>query len=79
MEARNHLHRSVLIVCWLRGFIEKTLHGLTRGVVILSTSWAVVIGLQKNQDVADALIVADSEDPVVFTVVRDASCVMSGN
>lgn len=79
MEARNHLHQSVFIVSRLRGFIEKTLHALSRGLAILSTSWAVVIGLQKNQDVGDALIVADSEDPVVFTVVRDASCVMSGN
>uniref|UniRef100_A0A8C5X1K9 SLN13 protein n=1 Tax=Malurus cyaneus samueli TaxID=2593467 RepID=A0A8C5X1K9_9PASS len=64
----------------LEDLLKKQLHGLTRGVLILSRSWAVDIGLQKNQDVVcDALLVADSEYPVLFTVVRDASCVTSGN
>lgn len=40
----------------------------------------VDVGLQKKQDVVcDALLVADSECPVLFTVVRNASCVISGN
>lgn len=40
----------------------------------------VDIGLQKKQDVVcDALLVADSECPVLLTVVRNASCVTSGN
>ncbi|NWV21670.1 SLN13 protein, partial [Origma solitaria] len=64
----------------LEDLLRKQLHGLTRGVLILSRSWAVDIGLQKNQDVVcDALLVADSQYPMLFTVVKDASCVMSGN
>ncbi|NWW70142.1 SLN13 protein, partial [Climacteris rufus] len=63
----------------LEDLLKEQLHGLTRGVLILSRSWAVDIGLQKNQDVVcDALLVADGEYPVLFTVVRDASCVPPG-
>ncbi|NWV35106.1 SLFN8 protein, partial [Grantiella picta] len=64
----------------LEDLLKRQLHGLTRGILILSRSWAVDIGLQKNQDVVcDALLVADNQYPVLFTVVRDASCVTSGN
>ncbi|NWU12623.1 SLN13 protein, partial [Cephalopterus ornatus] len=63
----------------LEDLMRKQLHGVTKGVLIFSRSWAVDIGLKKNQDVVcDALLVADSEWPVLFTVVRDASCVTSG-
>ncbi|NXY21673.1 SLN13 protein, partial [Atrichornis clamosus] len=64
----------------LENLLRKQLDGFTRGILILSRSWAVDIGLQKNQDVVcDALLVAESSYPVLFTVVRDASCVTSGN
>ncbi|XP_064533773.1 schlafen family member 13-like [Pseudopipra pipra] len=63
----------------LEALMRKQLRGVTQGVLIFSRSWAVDIGLQKNQDVVcDALLVADNEYPVLFTVVRDASCVTSG-
>ncbi|XP_032563507.1 schlafen family member 13-like isoform X2 [Chiroxiphia lanceolata] len=63
----------------LEDLMRKQLCGVTQGVLIFSRSWAVDIGLQKNQDVVcDALLVADSEYPVLFTVVRDTSCVTSG-
>ncbi|XP_017694645.1 PREDICTED: schlafen family member 13-like [Lepidothrix coronata] len=63
----------------LEDLMRKQLRGVTQGVLIFSRSWAVDIGLQKNQDVVcDALLVADSEYPVLFTVVRDTSCVTSG-
>ncbi|XP_027559099.1 schlafen family member 13-like isoform X2 [Neopelma chrysocephalum] len=63
----------------LEDLMRKQLRGVTQGVLIFSRSWAVDIGLQKNQDVVcDALLVADSEYPVLFTVVRNASCVTYG-
>ncbi|NXK43220.1 SLN13 protein, partial [Piprites chloris] len=63
----------------LEDLMRKQLHGVTKGILIFSRSWAVDIGLQKKQDVVcDALLIADNEYPVLFTVVRDASCVMSG-
>ncbi|XP_027487952.1 schlafen family member 11-like [Corapipo altera] len=63
----------------LEDLMKKQLRGVTQGVLIFSRSWAVDIGLQKNQDVVcDALLVADSECPVLFTVVRGTSCVTSG-
>ncbi|NXE96668.1 SLN13 protein, partial [Menura novaehollandiae] len=64
----------------LEDLLRNQLHGLTRGVLILSRSWAVDIGLRKNQDVVcDALLVAENDYPRLFTIVRDASCVTSGN
>ncbi|NWR38681.1 SLN13 protein, partial [Tachuris rubrigastra] len=63
----------------LKDLMRKQLHGVTRGILIFSRSWAIDIGLKKNQDVVcDALLVADSGYPVLFTVVWDASCVTSG-
>ncbi|NWV75554.1 SLN13 protein, partial [Dasyornis broadbenti] len=63
----------------LEDLLKRQLRGLTRGVLILSRSWAVDIGLQRNPDVVcDALLVAENEYPVLFTVVKDASCVTSG-
>ncbi|KAM4886572.1 LOW QUALITY PROTEIN: schlafen family member 13-like [Sylvia borin] len=64
----------------LKDLLRKQLYSLTRGLLILSRNWVVDTGLQKKQDVVwDALLVADSECPVLFTVVRNASCVKSGN
>lgn len=61
MEARNHLHQPILRVSWIRGFTEKTIHPLNKGVLIFSGSWAVDIGLQRKQDVVcDALLVAEN-------------------
>ncbi|NXM35927.1 SLN13 protein, partial [Oxyruncus cristatus] len=63
----------------LEDLMRKQLRGVTTGVLIFSRSWAVDIGLKKKQDVVcDALLVADNKYPVLFTVVRDASCVKSG-
>ncbi|KAJ7399331.1 Schlafen family member 13 [Pitangus sulphuratus] len=63
----------------LEDLMRKQLHGVTTGILIFSRSWATDIGLKKNPDVVcDALLVADNEYPVLFTVVRDASCVTSG-
>ncbi|NWT06171.1 SLN13 protein, partial [Mionectes macconnelli] len=63
----------------LEDLMRKQLRGLTKGILIFSRSWAIDIGLKKYQDVVcDALLVADSAYPVLFTVVRDASCVTSG-
>ncbi|XP_027761262.1 schlafen family member 13-like isoform X1 [Empidonax traillii] len=63
----------------LKDLMRKQLHEVTTGILIFSRSWATDIGLKKNPDVVcDALLVADNEYPVLFTVVRDASCVTSG-
>ncbi|NXF80146.1 SLN13 protein, partial [Sclerurus mexicanus] len=64
----------------LKDLMRKQIPEDTKGVLIFSRSWAVDIGLEKNQDVVcDALLVADNEYPVLFTVVTDTSCVTSGN
>uniref|UniRef100_A0A8C3QVT5 Schlafen GTPase-like domain-containing protein n=1 Tax=Cyanoderma ruficeps TaxID=181631 RepID=A0A8C3QVT5_9PASS len=64
----------------LKDLLRKQLRGHTRRLLILSRSWVVDIGLQKKQDVVcNAHLVVDSECPVLFTVVRNASCVTSGN
>ncbi|NXP29084.1 SLN13 protein, partial [Scytalopus superciliaris] len=63
----------------LKGLMRKQIPEDTKGILIFSRSWAVDIGLEKNQDVVcDALLVAENEYPVLFTVVEDASCVPSG-
>ncbi|NWU85172.1 SLN13 protein, partial [Onychorhynchus coronatus] len=63
----------------LEDLMKKQLRGVTKGVLIFSRSWAVDIGLKKKQNVVcDALLVADNEYPVLFTVVRDTSCVTYG-
>ncbi|NWR95455.1 SLN13 protein, partial [Furnarius figulus] len=64
----------------LEDLMRKQIPEDTKGVLIFSRSWAVDIGLEKNQDVVcDALLVAEKEYPVLFTVVTGASCVTSGN
>uniref|UniRef100_UPI00398E6877 schlafen family member 13-like n=1 Tax=Pristiophorus japonicus TaxID=55135 RepID=UPI00398E6877 len=46
----------------------------SRGILIFSRSWAVDIGLPKNQDViCDALLVATKTAPLLYTVVRQDS------
>ncbi|NXK86353.1 SLN13 protein, partial [Formicarius rufipectus] len=64
----------------LEDLMRKQIPEDTKGVLIFSRSWAVDIGLKKNKDVVcDALLVADNEYPMLFTVVTDASCVTFGN
>ncbi|XP_071431187.1 schlafen family member 13-like isoform X2 [Pithys albifrons albifrons] len=64
----------------LKNLMRTQIPADTKGVLIFSRSWAVDIGLQKKQDVVcDALLAADNEYPVLFTVVRDTSRVTSGN
>ncbi|XP_074119652.1 schlafen family member 13-like [Sminthopsis crassicaudata] len=44
----------------------------SQGVLIFSRSWAVDIGLQKNQKVlCDALLIAANSFPVLYTVLRE--------
>ncbi|KFP70710.1 Schlafen family member 13, partial [Acanthisitta chloris] len=63
----------------LEDVMRGQLRGLTKGVLIFSRSWAVDIGLWKEQDVVcDALLVAENAYPVLYTVVKDASYVRSG-
>ncbi|NXJ69748.1 SLN13 protein, partial [Rostratula benghalensis] len=64
----------------LEDFMKKQIYPLNKGVLIFSRSWAVDIGLPKNQDVVcDALLVAENAYPVLYTVVKDTSSVESEN
>ncbi|KFV46486.1 Schlafen family member 11, partial [Gavia stellata] len=64
----------------LEDLMKKQIHPLNKGVLIFSRSWAVDIGLPKNQDVVcDVLLVAENTYPVLYTVVKDASSAESAN
>ncbi|XP_068010601.1 schlafen family member 13-like [Melanerpes formicivorus] len=58
----------------LQDLMQNQISPLNKGVLVFSRSWAVEIGLQKTQDVVcDALLVAENEMPLLYTVVRDVS------
>ncbi|NXN64490.1 SLN11 protein, partial [Himantopus himantopus] len=64
----------------LEDLMKKQIHPLNKGVLIFSRSWAVDIGLPKNQHVVcDVLLVAENAYPVLYTVVKDASSAESEN
>ncbi|KFV69557.1 Schlafen family member 13, partial [Dryobates pubescens] len=58
----------------LQDLMKNQISPLNKGVLVFSRSWAVEIGLHKTQDVVcDALLVAENETPLLYTVVRDGS------
>ncbi|KFV16856.1 Schlafen family member 11, partial [Tauraco erythrolophus] len=64
----------------LEDLMKKQIRPLNEGVLIFSRSWAVDIGLPKNQDVVcDVLLVAKNAYPVLYTVVKDASSAANEN
>ncbi|NXX47256.1 SLN13 protein, partial [Tricholaema leucomelas] len=58
----------------LQDLMKTKICSLKKGILIFSRSWAVEIGSQKTQDiVCDALLVAEKEYPVLYTVVKEVS------
>ncbi|NXS98594.1 SLN11 protein, partial [Jacana jacana] len=64
----------------LEDFMKEQICPLNKGVLIFSRSWAVDLGLPKNQAVVcDALLVAENSYPVLYSVVTDTSSAVSEN
>ncbi|KAM5307554.1 schlafen family member 5 [Glossophaga mutica] len=58
----------------LRNLINKQMRNIPQGILIFSRSWAVDVGLLEEQGViCDALLLSQSENPVLITVFREYS------
>lgn len=55
----------------LEELIHKQIHPFSRGLLILSRSWAVDLNLQEKQGViCDALLVAQNSPPMLYTILE---------
>lgn len=56
----------------LEELIKKQMHPFSRGILILSRSWAVDLNLQEKQGViCDALLVTQNSPPILYTILRE--------
>ncbi|XP_036306578.1 schlafen family member 11 isoform X2 [Pipistrellus kuhlii] len=56
----------------LEELIKKQIHPFSRGILILSRSWAVDLNLQEKQGViCDALLVTQNSPPILYTILRE--------
>ncbi|XP_054565397.1 schlafen family member 11 [Eptesicus fuscus] len=56
----------------LQELIEKQMHPFSRGILILSRSWAVDLNLQEKRGViCDALLVAQNSPPILYTILGE--------
>ncbi|XP_011377647.1 schlafen family member 11 isoform X2 [Pteropus vampyrus] len=56
----------------LEELINKQIHLFSRGLLILSRSWAVDLNLQEKQGViCDALLVTQNSPPMLYTILRE--------
>lgn len=56
----------------LEALINQQMHPFSQGILILSRSWAVDLGLEEKQGViCDALLIALNSTPILYTVLKD--------
>ncbi|XP_066219963.1 schlafen family member 11-like isoform X1 [Saccopteryx leptura] len=56
----------------LEELINKQVHPFSRGILILSRSWAVDLNLKKKEEViCDALLVTQNSPPILYTILRE--------
>ncbi|XP_008072475.1 schlafen family member 13-like [Carlito syrichta] len=56
----------------LEELINKQMQPFSRGILILSRSWAVDLNLQEKEEViCDALLIAQNSPPILYTILRE--------